>query len=79
MLPHLEIQCNMIRKHSIPITQSKDKRRLAGQNVEKELNKCSDKCMEVELPALSATYNRPTNRRPTTQRTDALIGKFHFQ
>ena len=36
-------------------------------------NKCSDRSMEVKLPALLENY------RPTDQRTDWVFWKFHFQ
>ena len=35
---------------------------------------CSCKSMEVKLPALQGSYDRPTDRQ-----TDRIIGKLHFQ
>ena len=38
--------------------------------------------MEAKLPVLLGNYDRPTNQpteRPTNERTDRVIGKFHFQ
>ena len=40
-------------------------------------NKCSDRSMEVKLPALLESYDRQTNR-PTVKRTDGLNRKLHF-
>ena len=46
-------------------------------------NRCSDRSMEVNLPALLGYYDRQTNRptkRPTGDtRTGWVLGKFHFQ
>ena len=46
-------------------------------------NKCSDRSIEVKLPAILGTYDRQTKRptdrqtnRPTDRRTDRVIGKF---
>ena len=36
--------------------------------------KCSDRSMEVKLPALLEDYDRQTDGR-----TDGLIGKLHFE
>ena len=39
-------------------------------------NKCSDRSMEVKLPALLGNYDRQTNQpadRPTNQRTDRQV------
>ena len=34
---------------------------------------------EVKLSALLGNYDRPTNQPTVVERTDGLIGKFHFQ